>query len=75
MQSRLPPYYTLSSLPTLSVNVHPRSSNERLLESALIAIAELLSHVRDMNMWDIFHDMFSFLCVLLDEKMAAEAGN
>lgn len=37
-------------------------------------MAELLSHVRNMDLWELFHSMFTFLCMLLDSKMAKEAG-
>lgn len=37
-------------------------------------MAELLSRVRDMDLWELFHSMFTFLCMLLDSKMAREAG-
>ena len=50
------------------------SSNERLLESSLLALTEIFSRVKDLNGWQLFHDLFSFLCMLLDPKMAKEAG-
>lgn len=37
-------------------------------------MGQLLSCVRDMDLWELFHSLFTFLCMLLDSKMAAEAG-
>lgn len=34
----------------------------------------LLVRVRMLDAWELFHEVFSLLCLLLDEKMAAEAG-
>lgn len=45
-----------------------------MLEAALLAMAELLSRVRDVDTWQFFQEMFSVLCMLLDDKMTAEAG-
>ena len=50
------------------------SSNERLLETSLLALAEILSRVKHLEIWEIFNDFFSFLSMLLDEKMSAETG-
>lgn len=37
-------------------------------------MAELLSCVHEMDMWELFHSMFTLACMLLDKKMAKEAG-
>lgn len=40
-----------------------------------MAMAELYLHVKDLENWELFQDMFSFQCMLLDNKMATQAGN
>ncbi len=50
------------------------SSSEHLLESTLLTLAEVLSRVRDLEGGEMFGDLFSFLCMLLDNKMSREAG-
>lgn len=62
------------TLPLRAAIKRAGSSNERLLESSLLALAEIFSRVKDLNGWQLFHDLFSFLCMLLDPKMAKEAG-
>ena len=38
-------------------------------------MAALLFRVRELDTWQLFHEVFSLLCMLLDDKMASEAGN
>jgi hypothetical protein len=45
-----------------------------LLEAALLSMAVLLSLVRGLDTWQLFDELFSLLCMLLDEKMTEEAG-
>ena len=40
----------------------------------MLSLAELFSRVRNMDSWELFHDIFSFVCMLLDQRMAAQAG-
>ena len=54
---------------------HTCSSNTRLLEAALLAMAELYVHVKELESWELFQDMFSFQCMVLDRNMATQAGN
>ena len=37
-------------------------------------LSDVLSRATNMESWEVFQDFFGFLCILLDSKMAAEAG-
>ena len=50
------------------------SSDAAVLEETLLAIAVVLSRASDLSEWDVFKDLFTFLSMLLDTKMSAEAG-
>ena len=50
------------------------SSDVSVLEEALSTAAVVLSRASDLDGWDMFQDLFSFLCLLLDNKLASEAG-
>ena len=54
--------------------IHTNSSNLQLLEASLNTMSEVFSHVKDIESWSLCQELFTFLCVLLDEKMAADAG-
>lgn len=50
------------------------SANLRLLESGLETLEAVLSHVNNLDKWELFHSLLTYLCMLLDTKMAKEAG-
>ena len=50
------------------------SSNLRLLEEGLVTLAAILSHMKDLESWELFHNILGFLCTVLDKNMAKEAG-
>ena len=50
------------------------STNLRLLEGGLETLEAVLSHVRGLDKWELFHNLLVYLCMLLDSKMAKEAG-
>ncbi len=45
-----------------------------MLEGSLETLQTVLSHTRGLDKWELFHNLFVYLCMLLDSKMALEAG-
>lgn len=46
----------------------------RLLEAGLDVLALVFSRVRGMDSAEVFHELLLFMCMLLDKRMAREAG-
>ena len=46
----------------------------RLLEAGLDVLALVFSRVRGMDSVEVFHELLLFMCMLLDRRMAREAG-
>ncbi len=50
------------------------SSDAKLLESTLLTYAQIFSRVRKLDDEKLFMEIFHFISVLLDNKMAEESG-
>ena len=40
-----------------------------------MCVSLVLSRVASLELWDVFCELFMFCCLLLDHKLAKEAGN
>ena len=39
-----------------------------------MTLEAVLSRVRGLDKWELFHNLLLYLCMMLDSKMAEEAG-
>ena len=71
-----------ASEPMSSSHLHPlhthththTSSNIRLVEATLNLLTLIFKRVQHFQSRELFEELFTFLCMLLDDKMATQAG-